>query len=47
MKNQVDKFGVTLKKLAGVIGVVFGTAALINFGKESIKLASEDRKSVV
>ncbi len=41
MKNQVDKFGVTLKKLAGVIGVVFGTAALINFGKESIKLASD------
>lgn len=40
MQNQVDKFGVTLRKLAGVIGLAFGTAAIINFGKESVKAAS-------
>lgn len=41
MTGQVNKFGSTLKKLVGVIGLAFGTAALVNFGKESIKLASD------
>ena len=41
MENRVDRFGVTLKKLAGVVAVAFGTAALVNFGKESVKLASD------
>lgn len=41
MENRVDRFGATLKKLAGIVAVAFGTAALINFGKESVKLASD------
>lgn len=41
MTGQVDKFGATLKKLAGVVGIAFGTAAIINFGRESVKAASE------
>lgn len=41
MTGQVNKFGVTLKKVAGMVAMAFGTAALINFGKESIKLASD------
>lgn len=41
MTRKVNSFGNTLKKLAGVVAVAFGTAALINFGKESIKLASD------
>lgn len=41
MTRKVNSFGNTLKKLAGVVSVAFGTAALINFGKESIKLASD------
>lgn len=41
MAGQVDKFGATLKKLAGVVGIAFGTAAIVNFGRESIKAASE------
>lgn len=40
MQHQVDRFGVTLKKLAGTVAMAFGTAAIINFGKESIKAAS-------
>ncbi|MDE7054874.1 MAG: hypothetical protein K2O84_08705, partial [Oscillospiraceae bacterium] len=41
MQSKVDTFGASLRKLAGVVGLAFGTAALINFGKESIKLASD------
>lgn len=41
MQHQVDKFGSTLKKLAGTVGLAFGTAALVNFGKESLMLASD------
>lgn len=40
MQHQADKFGSTLKKLAGTVALAFGTAAIINFGKESIKAAS-------
>lgn len=40
MTKQVDKFGVTLKKLASTVAMAFGTAAIINFGKESVKAAS-------
>lgn len=41
MKSSINKFGSTLKKLGGIVAMAFGTAALINFGKESIKLASD------
>lgn len=41
MKGQVDRFSVTLKKLASTVAFAFGTAAIINFGKESVKAASE------
>lgn len=41
MTKQVDTFGSTLKKIGGLVAVAFGTAALVNFGKESIKLASD------
>lgn len=40
MKGQVDKFSVTLKKLASTVALAFGTAAIINFGRESVKAAS-------
>lgn len=40
MKNQVDRFGVTLKKLASTVAMAFGTAAIINFGREAVKAAS-------
>ncbi len=41
MKKQVDSFGSALKRLAGTVAMAFGTAALISFGKESVKLASD------
>ena len=31
----------TLMKLAGAVGLAFGVGALVNFGKESVKLASD------
>lgn len=40
MQHQVDKFGSTLKKLVSTVGLAFGTAAVINFGKEAVKAAS-------
>lgn len=40
MQGRVDKFSVTLKKLASTVSLAFGTAAIINFGKESVKAAS-------
>lgn len=41
MKGQVDRFSVTLKKLASTVAFAFGTAAIIKFGKDSVKAASE------
>ena len=41
MTNSINKFGNTLKKMAGLVGLAFGTAAIINFGRESVKVASE------
>ena len=41
MTKQVNAFGGTLRKIGGMVAMAFGTAALINFGKESIKLASD------
>lgn len=41
MTSLVNKFGNTLKKLGGMVAMAFGTAAIINFAKESIKLASD------
>jgi len=41
MTNKVNSFGSTLKKIAGMVAVAFGTAALVNFAKESVKLASD------
>lgn len=36
----IDSIGNSLKKLAGLVGVVFGVSAIVNFGKEGIKAAS-------
>lgn len=41
MTGSVNKFGNTLKKIGGMVAVAFGTAALVKFGKESVKLASD------
>ncbi|MCI8810389.1 MAG: hypothetical protein HFF84_09745 [Oscillibacter sp.] len=41
MTGSVQRFRNTLMKLAGIVGIAFGTAAIINFGKESINLASD------
>lgn len=41
MTKSVNKFGGTLKKVAGIIGAAFGVAAMVNFGKEAIKAASD------
>ncbi len=41
MTGKVQTFGNTLKKIGGLVAAAFGTAALIRFGKESIKLASD------
>lgn len=40
MNNKVQSFSKTLTKLAGVVGLAFGTAALVNFSKEAVKAAS-------
>lgn len=40
MTKQVNSFGATLKKLASTVALAFGTAAIINFGKEAVKAAS-------
>ncbi len=41
MKASVDRFSGTLRKMAGVVTAAFGVAAIINFGRESVKAASE------
>lgn len=41
MTRQVNTFGNTLKKIGGLVAMAFGTAALVNFAKESVKLASD------
>lgn len=41
MTKQVNTFGSTLKKIGGMVAIAFGMAALVNFAKESIKLASD------
>lgn len=39
--NSISKFGKTLMNLGAAVGLAFGVGALVNFGKESIKLASD------
>ncbi len=41
MTGSVKKFGNTLLKVGAAVGLAFGVGALVNFGKESIKLASD------
>lgn len=36
----ISSMGNALKKLAGMVGLAFGVAAIVNFGKESVKAAS-------
>lgn len=40
MTNKVKSFGSTLSKIAGMVAVAFGTAAIVNFAKESVNAAS-------
>lgn len=41
MGDSVKSLQGTLMKLAGAVGIALGTAALVKFGKESVKLASD------
>ncbi len=41
MGDSVKSLRGTLLKLAGIVSAAFGVAALVNFGKESVKLASD------
>lgn len=40
MNRRVKQFGSTLARIAGYVGVAFGTAALVNFSREAVKAAS-------
>lgn len=40
MTRKVNTFGTTLKKLAGLVSIAFGTAALVNFTKEAVNAES-------
>lgn len=40
MTGSINKFGSTLKKIAGLVGIAFGVAAIVNFGREAVKAAS-------
>lgn len=40
-QKGIDSMGQGLKKLAGLAAAAFGTAALVNFGRESINAASD------
>lgn len=37
----ITSMGNALKKLAGIVGIAFGTAAIINFGREAVNAASQ------
>lgn len=41
MGNAIQSLSGTLMKLAGAVGLAFGVAAIVNFGKESVQAASE------
>ena len=40
MTGKVQSFSNTLKKLVGIVGIAFGTAAIANFAKEAVNAAS-------
>lgn len=41
MMGSVKKLGSTLNKFAAMVGLAFGVGAIINFGKEAVKAASD------
>lgn len=41
MGNSIKALQASLMKLAGAVGLAFGVVALVNFGRESVKLASD------
>jgi hypothetical protein len=40
-----QKLGRTVKNLAGTFGLAFGTAAVLNYAKKSVKAAADDQKA--
>jgi len=40
-----QKLGRTVKNLAGAFGLAFGTAAVLNYAKKSVKAAADDQKA--
>jgi hypothetical protein len=40
-----QKLGKTVKNLAGTFGLAFGTAAVLNYAKKSVKAAADDQKA--
>jgi hypothetical protein len=44
-ETATDKLGKGVKKLAGALGLAFGTAQVVAFGKASLKAFSEDEKA--
>lgn len=44
-ESATDKLGKNAKKLAGALGLAFGTAQVIAFGKASLKAFGEDEKA--
>lgn len=44
-ESAAAKLGKTLKGLAGTIGITFGTAQIINFGKSSVRAFAEAEKA--
>lgn len=43
----ISSMGAALKKLAGVVGLAFGTVAIVNFGREAVKAASDLQGSLI
>lgn len=41
MEAGIGKFANTIKRFAGMVGIAFGTAALVAFGKEAVNAASQ------
>jgi hypothetical protein len=46
-ETAAEKLNKTVKGLAATLGIAYGTRAVINFGKASVKAFTEDQKSAV
>jgi len=41
-ESATSKLNKSIKNLAGTFGLAYGTAAVVNFGKQSVKAFQED-----